>query len=345
MLLKGWGMISNKSGPILTIDIGGTKLAGGIVTPDGLVRLHRQIPTTAQEGGEAVMDRVIALARTLWREAQGSDLTPAAIGIGTGGQVHPQKGEISFATAAIPGWTGMPIRRRVAETLNLPTFVDNDANVMALGETIFGGGRGHNYVIGLTVGTGIGGGIIIDGRLYHGAQGFAADLGHIIIDYQGRRLCPCGRRGCLEAYASAPVVVADFVKAMGKRRLKAELGLEPEEVGVKHIAELLQTRIAHSEAWYAIYQGATFLGIGIATLLNIFNPEVVVVGGGVAQTGARYFEVIRQTVQERATPIVAETPILPAQLGPQANLVGAACLAWQGLNGGHDRLNFPEAQK
>lgn len=273
------------------------------------------------------MRRAIALAQELLREA--GEPAPVAVGVGTAGQVVPGSGVMAFATAALPGWTGMPVRRRMEQATGLPSFVDNDANAMALGEAVFGAGRGCRYVVGLTVGTGVGGGIVVDGRVYHGVGGLANNIGHVIIDYRGRRQCPCGKYGCLEAYASAPCIVADFLDGIGRRRLRRELGVEPGAVGVKEIAGWAAGD--QQEALAAIQRGASFLGVGIATLLNLLNPEVVVIGGGVAQAGEVYFSVVRRVVRERAMPTVAETPVLPAQLGPQANLVGAACLAWQGL--------------
>jgi glucokinase len=322
-------MTAGRSGPALAIDIGGTKIAAGLVTPDGQIAFLRHLPTEAQQGGEALIGRVIALAETLRHAARTEGLAPVAIGLGTAGFVHPKTGAVAFATAALPGWQGMPVRQRVEQALELPTYVDNDVHVMALGEAVFGAGRGYRHLIGLTVGTGVGGGVVVDGRLYRGAWGSAGAAGHLIIDYQGRRQCPCGRYGCLEAYAAAPVIIADFIRRVGKGFIRRELGLEPGLIGVKEIAAMAQT--GQPEARTAIRRGAGFLGVGIATLVNLLDPELVVIGGGVAQIGDLYFTKVRQVVRERALPHVAETPILPALLGPQANLVGAAQLAWQGL--------------
>lgn len=334
-------MTDGRTGPALAIDIGGTKIAGGLVSPDGQIALLRHLPTEAQQGGEVLIRRVIALAETLRQAASTDGLEPVAIGLGTAGFVHPHSGVVTFATAALPGWQGMPVRQRVEQALELPTFVDNDVHVMALGEAVFGAGRGYRHLIGLTVGTGVGGGVVIDGRLYHGAWGSAGAAGHLIIDYQGRRQCPCGRYGCLEAYAAAPVIIADFVRTVGKGyiRRRRELGLEPGLIGVKEIAALAQA--GQPEALGAIRRGAEFLGVGIAAMINLLNPELVVIGGGVAQIGELYFDSIRQVVRERALPHVAETPILPALLGAQANLVGAAELAWQGLELQHKPATDP----
>ena len=322
-------MAVGQRGPILVVDIGGTKIAGGLVTPDGQIDLLRRLPTEAQQGGEALVRRIITLLKTLQRGARAKDQEPVAVGMGTAGSIHPQTGAVAFATSALPGWQGIPLRQRVEQALALPTFVDNDVHVMALGEAIDGAGRGCRHLLGLTVGTGVGGGIVIGGGLYHGAQGSAGAAGHLIIDYQGRRRCPCGRYGCLEAYASAPAIAADFIGKVGKRTIRQEFGLDPGNLGVKDIVRL--ARQGHPEATSAIRRGAGFLGIGIASMLNLLNPELVVIGGGVAQIGDLYFSTVRHTVRERAMPHVAQTSIVPALLGPQANLIGAAHLAWQGL--------------
>ncbi len=322
-------MAIDQRGSVLAVDIGGTKIAGGLVTPDGQLDLLRHLPTEAQQGGEALIRRIITLLKTLQQAARAKNQEPVAIGLGTAGFVHPQTGVVAFATSALPGWQGIPVRQRVEQALALPTFVGNDVHVMALGEAVFGAGRGCRHLIGLTVGTGVGGGVVIDGRLYYGTWGFAGTAGHLIIDYQGRRQCPCGRYGCLEAYASAPAIAADFIGKVGKRMIRQEFGLDPGTLGVKDIAKLAQQ--GYPEATSAIQRGAGFLGVGIATMLNLLNPELVVIGGGVAQIGELYFSTIRHTVQERALPYIAETPIMPALLGPQANLIGAAHLAWQGL--------------
>ena len=315
---------------IVTIDIGGTKIAGGLVTSDGQIHCLRHIHTEAQQGGEDVMRRVKLMVEELVAEGNriGASLRPVAIGVGTAGEVEPNSGIISFATSALPGWKGMHVKERLQTTLGLPTFVDNDANVMALGETAFGAGRGQRYVLGLTVGTGVGGGIVIDGRIYHGAHGYAGAMGHIIIDYRSSRQCPCGRFGCMEAYASTPGLVEEFIQVVGQEYL-IERGLNPEGIGIKEIADM--AKAGNAEAWQVIQNGAVYLGTGIATLLNLFNPDMVVIGGGVANIGATYFEKVRQVASTRSLPTVADTLILPARLGAQANLVGAACLAYQEL--------------
>ena len=312
--------------PVLAIDIGGTKLASGVVSPDGAVHYARTVPTPAREGGEAVMQRVIALAQEV-RQAAGAEpgLRPAAVGLGTGGLVVLAEGAISYATAAIPGWGGMPVKARLAAALGLPVEVENDGNAMALGEANFGAGRGYPLVVGITVGTGIGGGITLDGRIFHGAHGLSNNIGHMVIQMNGR-LCPCGRRGCLEAYASAPAMVADFTRRVGKRHLPENYGLKTGRFGVKEIAQFAAG--GDPSAIAALQTGAEYLGVGIASLIDLLDPDIVIVGGGAAQSGELYFDRLRSAAAGQVLPGTAQVPIVPAQLKTWANLVGAACIVW-----------------
>jgi glucokinase len=316
--------------PIVTVDIGGTKIAAALVTSDGQTHALVSLPTEAKQGGEAVIQRVQELIGKLIQtgKTSGAGMIPAAIGVGTAGQVALKRGVIFYATAALPGWVGMPVKDRLEQAFGLPVFVENDANVMALGESTFGAGRGCRHMIGLTVGTGVGGGIIINRRIYHGAHDIAGGIGHIQIDYRGQRQCPCGRYGCLEAYASTQGIVAEYLQAAAPEMVES-LDLTPDQLGVKQIAVLAYA--GDADAWDAILRGAEYLGVGITTLINLFDPDMVVVGGGIANLGSPYFERVRQVVSERVLPSLVETPILPAQLGERANLVGAACIAWQGL--------------
>jgi glucokinase len=312
--------------PVLAIDIGGTKIAGGLVTPDGEVHFPTVVPTPAIQGGEAVLTRVIELVLSLARTAAPHpNLRPVAIGVSTGGQVVPGEGSIGFATAAIPEWGGMQLGARLARAASLPVQVENDGNAMALGEALFGAGRGSSLVVGITVGTGIGGGIVMDGRVFHGAHGISNALGHIVLK-QGGRKCPCGRRGCLEAYASATAISADFIALVGRARLGAEFGLVPGSFGVKEISKLAAA--GQPEALVVLKQGAIHLGTGIGALINILDPAIVVVGGGAAQSGDLYFPYLQAAAAAQVLPGPIHVPVVPAQLGAWANLVGAACVAW-----------------
>jgi len=307
-----------KREPVLVMDIGGTKIAGAIAFPDGRIEHHHTRPTLGSEGGDAIMRRVSELAQVI---VASSAITPVAIGVSTGGDVD-EDGTIVYATATISGWQGMPVRARLEAALGVRAFVDNDGNAMALGEAMHGAGRGHAHVIGIVVGTGIGGGIVLDGKIYRGAHGFAGRLGHIIVDSTEQQTCTCGGAGCLEAYAASLALIADF-------RKRTNMPTRDPAFGVKEIAQLAEN--GHAIAAQVIRRGAYFLGVGVASFLNLFDPAVVVIGGGVAQIGVTYLAEVERVARECAQASVRDTPIVPAMLGTHANLIGAAELAWQGL--------------
>lgn len=314
--------------------MGGTKIAVCLVTPVGEIKNLHRIPTNAHKGGKLVMNKVISLARQVIREIENVNETqfPTAIGVSSAWLVYPESGIVTYTYSDAPGWDEISIKNQLENDLGLPTYIDGDAGVMTLGEAYLGSAQNFHHVIGLTVGTGVGGGFVIDGEIYHGSQGFAGNFGHIVIDYLGKRKCPCGRFGCLEAYASGPSIVENFVNRVGKNRIRQEFGFNSLSLGVKDIHKLALN--GDGDALSAIKEGAHFLGIGVATLINIFNPDVVVVGGGVAQIGEIYFREVNSTALNQALPFLTRTPIIPAKFRAESNLVGAACLAWQkmGLN-------------
>jgi glucokinase len=243
-----------------------------------------------------------------------------ALGIGSAGDIDPNTGCVVFATDSIPAWAGTPLRTHFETALDLPVAVDNDGNAMALGEARFGAARGGRHVIGLTVGTGIGGGLILDGRVFHGRMGVAGAAGHIVIQAAHGLPCVCGGRGCLEMYASGPAIETAYQRLRGT----SVTG------GVKALQRLAEA--GDDAARLAIAGGASALGVGIASLLNLLNPDCVVIAGGVAQLGEPYLEQVRAAVHLHAKAPMRDTPILPSALGVQANLIGAAALAWDRLD-------------
>lgn len=300
---------------LLGIDIGGTKIAGGLVDAvTGRVLYQARIPTNAWEGGAAVLTRAVDFARKI-REEAGSIPAPVAVGVGAGGQIDPDAGVVISATEVLPGWTGTPLRDAFEEELGLPTAVDNDVNALAMGECRWGAGRGLSHLLYLALGTGVGGAILSNGRLHHGVGGGGGELGHLIVEWDGAR-CPCGGRGCLEAYASGPALV----------RLFREAGGDPALDGPA-IAERARTEEGDSVARGAVEQAGRMLGRGLVSLANIFAPESIVVGGGLADMGEMLLAPARAVLQEHGLPGVRQTPVILAVLGVDAPLVGAASLA------------------
>ncbi len=311
---------------VLGIDIGGTNLVVGSVAEDGSA-LHAldSEPTHAEAGQTDVLDRLITLAqRTIERtrqEVRGADII--GVGVGAPGPLDTKRG-IVLLTPNL-GWVNLPLRQIIHERLGLPAALDNDANCAVLGEWWMGAARGTRNAIGITIGTGIGGGIIVDGKLYHGASDCAGEIGHTTIDTEGRR-CKCGNYGCLEAYASGPNIAlraVEELKAGAVSRLADYVGGDLRQVTAQTVYQAAHD--GDQLALEVVNDTAKFLGVGIANLLNVFNPEVVVVCGGVTLAGDRLFDPLRREVARRAfKPAVSVCRIIPCELSGTAGVYGAA---------------------
>ncbi len=295
---------------VLALDIGGTKLLGGVVDGTGRVLLEDVIPSLSEQGGQVVLERAVALLDRLCQAYQGPP--PAAVGVSTGGQVNSE-GRVVYASDLMPGWANLPLKEELARRLGLPVVVVGDGHAAALGEARFGAGRGRASVLAVTVGTGLGGGIVVDGEIYRGAWDASGFIGHIKIVRNGRP-CTCGGKGCLEAYVSGPALLAEY-NARAAQALAS--------------ASEVAARAAEGDALAreAVEATGAWLGFGLAGVVAVLNPEVIVVGGGVAQTGDLFLDSIRRSLRTHSFPAVRETPVLPAALGPYAGLVGAAVAA------------------
>jgi glucokinase len=304
------------------IDIGGTKIAGLLVGEDGTVheRIERDTPA---EDVDATLERVHAVGAELASEA-------AAVGIGAAGMVDFDEGVMRSAPNL--AWREVPIRDLISERLGLPCLLDNDANAAAWGEFRFGAAsRYEEAVLVVTVGTGIGGGIIADGRLYRGAHGFAAEIGHIIVEPDGP-LCGCGNRGCWEQVASGRALDRFGAQAAREDRtiLIARMAAGSPVTG-RHVADAAGQGDATAMAIFD--RVGSRLGEGIAGLVNVLDPEAVVVGGGVAEEGELILDPARRAFLEavEAPDHRPEVPILQAALGNDAGAIGAAALALESL--------------
>lgn len=320
---------------ILSVDIGGSKIAAGIVYPDGRVDSLKTIPTEAMKGGGVVMERVIHLCQTLLeylgQEKKELSFNDISIGISSAGQIDPIKGKVIYATDNLPGWTGMEIKRRLESTFGIDTFVENDVNCFALGEANFGLGQGKSHILCITVGTGIGGAIIIDGKLYRGWKGSAGELGHITIDYNGNT-CNCGSRGCIETYASGPAIEKQYKKNLkNQAQVTTQRHQKRNDITCKDIGILAE--YGDEYAISVLKTAGTHLGICLSGLLNLLNPEIVILGGGVLRTGEIYIEAARQIVKTKSLKPMRDTPIIKSKLkGNVANLLGASVVCRQQKN-------------
>lgn len=312
---------------IIGVDLGGTNVVVGALSADGAQQFGmHSIPTRADLGADAVVERIVELVERVATEtltATGATRSQIlGVGIGSPGPLSRESGVVILTPNL--GWSNFPLRDRIANAVQLPATLDNDANCATLGEWWLGAARGARHVVGLTIGTGIGGGIILDGRLFHGVSDVAGEIGHTTIDANGRR-CGCGNYGCLEAYASGP--------AIANRAREALAGGEPSAMPAAVAGDL--TRLTAATVYQAAQQGdrlaqevvretARILGIGIANLLNVFNPDVVVLAGGVTQAGDQLFEPMRAEVRRRAfKPAVEACRIVPGELQGNAGVIGA----------------------
>jgi glucokinase len=313
---------------IIGVDLGGTNIVVGALSADG--RQHhamRSIPTSAESGAEGVADRIVGLIEEVIREA--STETGArredflGVGIGAPGPLDREKGIVIVAPNL--GWRNFPLRDRIGERLHLPATLDNDANCATVGEWWQGAAQGGTNVIGMTIGTGIGGGLIINGTLFHGASDVAGEIGHTTIDLNGRH-CKCGNYGCLEAYASGPAIA---VRAREVLVREETASLLPSLVGGRLEAITAETVYRAAQQGDAVASEivrdtARYLGVGIANMLNILNADVVVVAGGVTAAGDALFVPLRAEVRRRAfKPAVEATRIVPGTLPGTAGVVGA----------------------
>jgi len=283
-------------------------------------------PTLPDQGGDAVIARIVKLARASMAQAKGKEIV--GVGIGSPGPLDTKTG-IVILTPNL-GWVDMPLRDRVADGLKLPTVLDNDANCAIYGEWWRGAAQGVEHVIGLTIGTGIGGGIILGGEIYHGASDVAGEMGHMTINANGR-LCKCGNQGCLEAYASGPAIAAravEGIQAGSKSALPQYVQGDLSKITAQVVYEAANDGDGY--ALEVVRETAKLLGAGVASLVNIFNPSVVVICGGVTQAGEKLFGPLTAEVHRRAfKPAWEVCRIVPGALPGTAGVYGAAAVFMQ----------------
>jgi glucokinase len=317
-------------GQSIGLDVGGSKIAAARVAADGSILAHERTPTPAQDS-ERTLHAMVELARAVMTD------DVEAVGIGAAGLVESATGVLVFAPNL--AWRNIPLVEHVTAALGLPAIADNDATVAAWGEYRFGAGRGHDHLLLVTVGTGIGGGIVTDGRIDRGAHGFAAEIGHIIVEPAGP-LCGCGNHGCWEQVASGHAIqragreAAERDPGSGITRL---VGGVPARVDGQVV-----TRAAHDGDETALAILATVgrrLGEGLAGLVNVLDPEVLVIGGGAVSAGDLLLEPARRAFvgAVEAPEFRPPVPILAAELGNDAGVVGAAALALEELGSGTAR--------
>lgn len=324
-------MVENQT-LFIGIDLGGTKIYSGLVDQSGTILAEDYRKTKAKRGVEAVVERLIDSAHAVIQAAGVSLTDIKAVGIGAPGPVESEKGIVNVPPN-LPGWERVPLKALVESSLPIPTYLANDANAAALGEYLFGAGRKSRQMLYITVSTGIGGGFILNGKIFQGAAGAAGEVGHMTILPGGPR-CGCGNRGCLEAVASGTAIARQARELFSRttNTLIAELANgDQEAITAKLVAEAAQL----GDVWAQEILGSAmgYLGIGVANLVNLLNPDLIVIGGSLTKLGDLLFDPVRRAVAQRSFPVSATAVrIVPATLGDKVGVLGAAAVATQQAN-------------
>ena len=311
-----------------SVDLGGTKIACAFATEDGSILCQDQIPTHAHEGPQKVLERIAELIQSM---AQKHGQHPAALGMGVPGLADRQNGKTLFLPNLPTQWREVPVRDTLAPRIGCPVFMLNDVRTATLGELTYGHGKSANTMAFFAIGTGIGGGIAVDGQLRLGSLGAAGELGHQTIIPDGP-LCGCGNRGCLETLSSGPAITGQGVWLMhcGRAPILYELvGGDAAKVTPKEMTQAAAD--GDLSVRDVLVRAATYLGIGVSNVVTILHPDLVILGGSVAQIGELLFETVRETVRKRVGMFPTEdVQILPSLLGENAGTLGGIALARHG---------------
>lgn len=305
----------------LAIDLGGTELRAAVVEATGRVAAFAATPTDAQSGPDAVIAQMEALVATVRAEAPEAEIV--GLGVGAPGPLDPDAGVVVDAPTLL-GWKNVPLATILSERLDVTVRLENDANAAALGEWRFGAGQGTQSMVFITVSTGVGGGVIVDGHLLHGRRGLAGEIGHMTVSERPVR-CSCGAVGCWEAFASGTALAREatiLVASGAAPELGRIAGAGP--VTGRHVAEA--ARQGDVPALKLLDDEARWLGVGLTNLLHLYSPERLILGGGVGTLLPLMQETIERTIRERAMSAFRDVPVVATALGRNAGLVGAASL-------------------
>ena len=306
---------------VIGVDLGGTKISTAISTIEGNILANVVLPTKAEEGEVAVLGRIIQSIDEVIVGSSTSIDEVEAIGIGSPGPLDAKKG-IIITTPNLP-FKDYTLVQPLKEKYNIPVYLDNDANAAAIGEYMFGAGKGKESIIYFTVSTGVGGGAVLDGKVYRGHTSNALEIGHTTVDPNGPR-CNCGNLGCLEAMSSGTAIAKK-----GKEAVSTNVETSLKKYDTITSYEVFKEAEAGDEVAKDIIDNAlTYLGIGVANAIATFDPEMIIIGGGVSKAGDIVFDTVKKVVNKRCFKSMAEScEIVPAGLGSDAGVVGAVALA------------------
>lgn len=314
-------------GKRIGIDVGGTNVKIALVDKSGKIIYSNSVPTYAKMGYEYTVNNIKQAIKDLMKETNTTAKDIDGIGFDFPGQVDYKTGVVKLAPN-IPGWVNVPIAQMIEEEFHIPTRIDNDVRCAALGEMKFGAGQGCENFVCITVGTGIGSGLVVNGQLVRGASNAAGEIGHIKLQMKDGLICGCGDTGCLEAYASGPSIVAmaqDYIKGGKSTKFREMAAAEGGEITPYMVAKAAEAGDPVAKRIFAIV--GEYIGIGLTSIINLLNPEKVIIGGGVAEAGDLLLDPIRKTIKERAMVVAGSVvEIVPAQLGNSAGVIGASML-------------------
>lgn len=306
---------------VIGVDLGGTNLRTALLSVDGDILDKRKEYTHAADGWKKVVARLVDNINQLRQIAEQRGLHVMAVGVGAPGVIKMDTGVV-VKSPNFPDWNNLPLRDELEKTLRIPVVIENDANAAALGEQWRGAGCGIDSMILLTLGTGVGGGIVLNNKIWQGADGMAGEIGHMTLIPDGRP-CGCGNTGCLEMYASARGIVQSYREASGTSAAARASEVTSEMV-------YRSARSGDAVALRVMKDMGRLLGIGIASLINIFNPQMIVLGGGVKDAWDLFIGATHEEIMRRAFQVPAErTRIVPSLLGDDAGMIGAAAGALQ----------------
>ena len=317
-----------KNNLALGIDLGGSAIKAGIVDAQGEILRDTTVPAEANLGPAHVIDQIKKSIRQLLDGFSIKEEGFVGIGVGSPGSVDLDGGTVKYPPN-FPGWTVVRLGEALQKEFGLRTKVDNDANAAAVGEAKFGAGVGHKDFIMVTLGTGVGGGLILDGKLYRGPFGGAGELGHMTIDYNGP-LCNCGSRGCVEAHVSAKYLTQRAVERVQRNPESKILKLvEGDVTRINPKIVSLAAQEGDSTALGIIEDTGTYLGVGLANVVNLLDVRIIIIGGGIARAGKPLFDAVEESVKKHVLrPMSEGLEVLPAKLGNQAGILGAAALVF-----------------
>ena len=319
------------SDTVVGLDLGGTKIMTAVVDAEGHV-LHKVFTLSeVSKGPDAVLDRMAGAIHEAVEGAKLSMSDVAAIGIGSPGPLDQDTGIVTDSPN-MPGWHDVNVKQHIARATGRPVFLDNDGNVGTLAEQAFGAGRGVQNLIGLFLGTGIGGGVMINGKLWHGFSKQAGELGHVVVDVNGP-MCGCGQRGCVEALASRQAMCRQIAEAVKAGRESVITATDAMNIRTTHLADALA---AGDDLVREVMTSAMeYLGVAMASMAHVVSPEMFVIGGGIIDALTdELLDVAAESAGKRALRLVMDdVKVVRAELKEDAPVLGAAALARQGLAG------------